>query len=430
MVAVAHGCRLTRLLIHFGMIFSLMMKRIFATMPRVWCVLMCVLAFGCQSSPKPSAPVQITSAKNAEVQRLLMGLADNYMVSIAEAFDAVIQSNEPFELRMRALKSKYALASSALTNATNPNALAGLMDLAVLTRLNREVASDAIATERWGAFHAGIVKTAEMQEQAVWKSCEKYLSEEQLNELRNSIDTWRAAHPDARYVVLLRLNDLPQARQSDGMKGPSSIFQLLYLDPLSNIDPAIKEIEQSRAAIERMFFYLQRFPILLHWNTEALIRKSLNDPLMIETADSVSAFALNSGRFADACIRFADSISQFRKDVPEMMRQNVTQLGEITAREREAALNQAQSIIAKEREAIFVSAGKELSIQTRQTLDETSRALSAQREAMKQDMEKIADHVSAVVFRRAVWFVVICAAVFLVAATVYRKVIAVPATKA
>ena len=48
------------------------------------------------------------------------------------------------------------------------------------------------------------------------------------------------------------------------------MFALIGLDPLSNLDPAVRELEQTRLLAERTIYYLQRAPSLLDMQIERL----------------------------------------------------------------------------------------------------------------------------------------------------------------
>jgi hypothetical protein len=108
----------------------------------------------------------------------------------------------------------------------------------------------------------------------------KYLTNEQLEELNEVIQQWHGAHPDQRYVSHIHLADMPEANRpaGKGVKVPS-VFGLLFFDPAAVRDPVLREIELSRATSERMFFYLQRLPLLLQWQVEGLYRQMLAEPL-------------------------------------------------------------------------------------------------------------------------------------------------------
>ena len=51
---------------------------------------------------------------------------------------------------------------------------------------------------------------------------------------------------------------------------------LLFGDPTAHLDPAVREIALSRATSERMFFYLQRLPLLLFLQAESFYQNLLN----------------------------------------------------------------------------------------------------------------------------------------------------------
>src|SRR5437667_337676 len=82
-------------------------------------------------------------------------------------------------------------------------------------------------------------------------------------ELGQVTERWYGAHPDLRYVSHVHLAGLPvpNAPPARPEEGPGSVFAFLF-KPTPKLDPAVHEVELSRATSERMFFYLQRMPML------------------------------------------------------------------------------------------------------------------------------------------------------------------------
>src|SRR5687767_119209 len=125
------------------------------------------------------------------------------------------------DLKRLILERKLVSVASAYMNAGEPNAIVGLLDMLVMTRLLREVSEEAWFAEMFSEHAPGIVIKLRVQEQDIWTLALRYVTEAQLEELRDVIDKWRQAHPGERYVSMVRVSDFPQAQSSAGGKGPA-----------------------------------------------------------------------------------------------------------------------------------------------------------------------------------------------------------------
>ena len=59
---------------------------------------------------------------------------------------------------------------------------------------------------------------------------------------------------------------------------PTSLFSLLYLDPLAGLDPTSAAIQETRELGERVMYYSQRMPKLLSWQSELLAYQIADQP--------------------------------------------------------------------------------------------------------------------------------------------------------
>jgi hypothetical protein len=60
---------------------------------------------------------------------------------------------------------------------------------------------------------------------------------------------------------------------------------LIGLDPLAELDPAVRQIEQSRLLAERAIFYMQRVPYLMDLQTERIVSQATLSP-QVERANA------------------------------------------------------------------------------------------------------------------------------------------------
>jgi hypothetical protein len=114
--------------------------------------------------------------------------------------------------------------------------------------------------------------------------------------------------------------------KSGGVDTFSSLFNMLGIDPFSSLDPAVREITQSRQLAERTVYYAQRLPNLLDMQVERLTFELATMPettRLLANADQVAGAASTSVRV-------------------------VSELPSLLTREREAAIRQFMDAVTIE----------------------------------------------------------------------------------
>jgi hypothetical protein len=226
-----------------------------------------------------------------------------------------------------------------------------------------------------------------------------------LQELRESIDAWRASHAASKYVSFVRVNDFPETKQMEGdnrRRRPNSVFGLLFLDPLSNLDPAVREFELSRQLAERFFYYLQRMPLVISWQTDELYGQMLSAPEVKATLAETTRFVDNTSKFAEATTRFAQSIEQFREELPGHRQDATRELEAATARQREAAIDQATTRVAVERDAAVRQLTRSLGVEQERIVEKLRGAIDGSIDHLYGKLSRLALTLIAAVFAAAV----------------------------
>lgn len=212
------------------------------------------------------------AARVQEVQLKVMRYADGYSSQIKDPLETLKSQSTTAEERLAAHDWRIEQATAAYTIASGSNPLVNALDMIVLATLSRMVVED----ERTGAFSgidvAPLLEAHRSLERQSWALVEGMLDSEQTNQLRALIEQWRARHPATQAVSQVRLADFSAivGRASSTAHEGASLFALIGLDPLRNLDPAVRELEQTRQLAERTIYYLQRAPSLLDMQIERL----------------------------------------------------------------------------------------------------------------------------------------------------------------
>ena len=273
-----------------------------------------------------------------------MRFADEYVSLVAQAADDFANRMATPEARLAALRWKLGQATSAYIDASGPNPVLNALDMLVLVTMARMVMEDyVIAT--FGEAAQPLLETQRKLEADAWQMTSSgVIKPAQQQELRDLIQEWRRKNPNQRYVGMIRFTELVTALGRTPTKAttkPTSIFSLLYLDPMAGLDPTAAAIEDTRQLAERAMYYTQRMPTLISWQTEVLAYQLANQP--------------GSKTLLEDATRLAAATESFAK--------TAEQLPALINDQRQAAIQQVFDNLASEEKKT-----RELLTETRQTL--------------------------------------------------------------
>ena len=291
---------------------------------------------GCQSLSPRSQWRRITGKDRAEKQRIaeymqtqaeVVRFADVYSVMMAQAFDQLSESLNTPEGRAQTMQRKASQADAAVAIATGPSPIVNLMDMVVLVTLTRMAQEDYWVPKVYGDKGLPLLAILKSRETEVWKLAAERLSPDQVRQMHELIDDFRRKYPDQHYTAFLRFGEFAtllgkNVEAEKGKKG--SILSLLYVDPLVNLTPATRQIEQTRYLAERAMFYFQRLPNLLQQHAQVAYLNMAASP----------------------------EVQQALK-MSEQWTGVIDQMPGLIPREREAAINQFFAGLANERTNLF-----------------------------------------------------------------------------
>lgn len=325
-------------------------------------LLLALITTGCAGRNKQSQQATAASVVPQQIQTATMAFANRYIASTVDCYDDIIRHTDSPEVQLNAIRGKLVGATSVISAAVQTNPVVGLMDQAVFVTLNRSIAQRPATAQLFGQQHTDkLIAALKKQETDVWSIAAGYLTPDQIAELHKLCEQWLEEHPTQRYAINVDLADFQQQQKKDasGKQLVSSVFGLITLDPFTGLDPAVREVEQTRIMAERMFFYLRHAPMLLTWQVDSLYLQLLEAPqskqLLADTARitaSTTQFSDATSRFSDATSRVADTVEHFRKQLPEQQATLVEQLNQTIGVQRDAALKQATTQLSSQQDAL------------------------------------------------------------------------------
>ena len=228
----------------------------------------CVLS-GCTLIQKANPKVreaQQRAEQRRELQLEVMRFADEYAGRTADVLNRFEQTELTPQERLSVQNWEVQQATSAYIIASGPNPVSNALDMVVLATLSRMVLDDAWVGETYGARAAPVQATYRDLEGEAWAEIEGLLTQAQEQRLHEIITQWREQHPNVRAVATIHFRDFAKAVGAPApgeTTSPGNLFAMLGLDPMSGLDPAVREITQTRELAERAIYYVQRVPTLL-----------------------------------------------------------------------------------------------------------------------------------------------------------------------
>jgi hypothetical protein len=289
---------------------------------------------GCSSLPIPGTqpttqanPLQLTNVASGPVmssvlQAQIMRGADVYVAVVAQACDDISTGTTNPAVRLAALRWKLEQATAAYNDATGDNPVINGLDMLVLATMAQNVVQDYGARIYGPASQQLLYAQREMESNS-WNMAGMFLTPLQQTELRNLIKEWQQKNPQQRDIGPIRFREFAAALgrqpQAQAKILPSSIFSLLYINPLAGLDPTTAAIEGIRELGERAMYYTQRVPTLLNWQTQLLV-------LQVTEQSAPQQMLNNANQIAAAAAVFAKTGEQLPQIINDQRQAAIQQI--------------------------------------------------------------------------------------------------------
>jgi hypothetical protein len=277
-----------------------------------------------QLTNRPTGPVTPDA-----LQQQVMRFADTYAATIAQACDETsAQATNP-AVRLATLRWKLGQATSAFTDATGENPAVNALDILVLTTMARMVVED-YGVKTFGDDIRPLLDAQRKMESNAWMLASGVLKPSQQQELRDLIAEWREKNPDQRYVGPVRFSEFVSTlgrMPAHDKTSPTSIFSLLYLDPLAGLDPTAAAIQETRDLGERVMYYSQRMPNLLSWQAEVLAYQLAGQPESKQVLEDANRLATSAEIFAQTAQQLPQLVNDQRQAAIQQIFDNLVAQG-------------------------------------------------------------------------------------------------------
>jgi len=212
---------------------------------------------------------------------------------------------------------------------TESNSFSALLDLTVLATTMGWLQEDYMIPEVWGEAARPMHTAMRATEQDGWTLLERHLPAKQVADARAVIVAWREMNPKLEREAMLEFPSFSvmAAKLSATVDKGSSLLGLVGLDPLSGLEPASREIEQTRQFAQRALFFAQRAPRLVGAEVEYRT-------LRARDSKEVHQLLADTGRMTTTLESFGVTAAG---------------LGEVLGTQREAAVRQIDDALTAQR---------------------------------------------------------------------------------
>jgi hypothetical protein len=291
-------------------------------------LLLAGLGTGCRLSQSAAdvpgqATSTVTSGKEGkpldpvELQQTVLRFADEFSKHIFLDIEKLRLGGKALD-PVEALRWKIGVSNTFNSIATAPNPIANLLDMAVFVTVTRMAMEEHWQPKVFGDSAQPLLESTRNAETDIWHLTDKMLTPERQAELHQAIDIWYRKNPSPENVLAARsvgfTMQLAEASKID-IARPGSLFSLLMLDPLATLEPAMREMVQTRMLAERTLYVTQKMPTLLRWHMELLSANTVGMPTVQQLITNSSTIAASVERFARVAEKLPGQVSTERTEI-------------------------------------------------------------------------------------------------------------------
>ena len=273
-----------------------------------------------------------------EVQQTLMRFADEFASRMTIGVEKLRRGTNVLDTA-ESLRWKIAFGTATCSIASGPNAVANLLDMTVFVTDVRMALEEYWRPKVFGDSATTLLEFCRLGEAEIWRATDKVLKPEQQVALREAIQAWHRQSSQPENLLVARSAGLAlqvaQMNRTDTAK-PGSLFSLLMIDPLAELDPTRREIAATRLFAERALFVSQKMPTLLRWQTQLLTIDALEQPALQQWAANVTQIAASVDRFSRAAEQLPGQITAEREEIMKVLQSQESALMPVLSEARQA----------------------------------------------------------------------------------------------
>ncbi len=301
----------------------------------------CRVAKGVASLPNQAVQAlsprqqELQSTDFATLQTSLIRIGDHFLTRLPPQIQQLQTNNTPIS-RPEQLQLHLRFLNETLEITTQPNSLASLIELAAVSTIVRNDLESYWVPQLYGESAVPLLTCLQTLETNSWTLAQDYLLPDEVQTLQQSIQSWQSENVLTNQPSMLRFSSAILTRYLNHKKPAKSSSQggllgILQLDPLAGLDPATRELTQTRLFAERATYLLSRMPEVVALQTELLSYRLTQIPEVQQAIAQSGEISESASRLSHTAESLPALIQQERQAVVTAFEQQSTNLNSLAA---------------------------------------------------------------------------------------------------
>jgi hypothetical protein len=278
---------------------------------------------------------ELQSTDFASLQNSLIRIGDHFLSRIPPQIQQLQTNNTPIS-RPEQLQLHLRFLNETLEITTQPNSLASLIELAAVSTIVRSDIESYWIPQLYGESAYPLLTCLQTLETNSWTLAQEYLLPNEILTLQQSIESWQADNILTNRPGMLRFSSAILTRYLNHKKPAQSspqggILGIIQLDPLAGLDPATRELTQTRLFAERATYLISRMPEVVSLQTELLSYRLAQIPEVQQAIAQSGEISDSANRLSKTAESLPSLIQQERQAIVTSFEQQSTNLNSLAA---------------------------------------------------------------------------------------------------
>jgi hypothetical protein len=271
------------------------------------------------------------------VQQELLRLTDELTAQVTVAIGGLKVGGKPADpANVLQWQIEFGTSTCAIVSGANP--VANLFDMTAFITLTRMGLETYWGPQVFGDSAGPLLERCRSAEHGLWLLTQTVLTPSHQAEFRREVADWFSKNPRPENVVGMRATGLAAQMLSAKKQGSpqlGSLYDQLSLDPLVGLDPATREIAQTRLFAERALYVTQKMPQLLRWQLELLNANALASPVIQQVVANSTQLTASFDRVSRVVELLPGQVDKQREELIKALEAQERELTPLAARRTE-----------------------------------------------------------------------------------------------
>ena len=283
-----------------------------------------------------------------ELQENILRYAGTFINAVIDGTEKLEKNGQPVSREFMVL-ARLRMASDVVSLATGSNSLSNLISLMIYTRSIRISLDEFWGPKEFGDSVRPLLSRVREREKNITEIADGILTRDQMNDVLKAVDEWHSTHnmadPQIGDVASVSLVNqiIRQGSQSKTSDNSGSVFALLNLDPLAGLDPATRELTETRLFGERALFMGQYMPQMVEWQMELLTTRTSRVPEVRKLIENATTLTLAGDQIGKTAAELPNLIRTEREKVLSALKDQQGSLAEL-AKEMAVTMGQGSAM--------------------------------------------------------------------------------------